>query len=155
MPYGIKPKTNSGTNYSQSYTRAVFQQTPDAGSVAASGNFVWPASGGISQGYIPGIHRAIDISNRGGGPILAGDSGTVTAAGWDSSGYGNRITIDHGNGFVTLYAHMSALQVSVGQTVEKGAVIGQMGSTGRSTGTHLHFEIRSGGALLNPLSFLQ
>lgn len=129
--------------------------TPDAGSVTALGTFVWPASGQISQGY-RFYHKAIDISNRAGGPILAADSGTVVVAGWpDSSGYGNRVMIDHGNGYVTLYAHLSVIQVREGQRVSRGDVIGQMGSTGRSTGTHLHFEIRQGGVLLNPLQFLQ
>ncbi len=130
-------------------------KTPDAGSVTATGNFVWPAAGGISQGY-RFYHKAIDIANKSGGPILAADSGTVVVAGWvDNSGYGNRIMIDHGNGYVTLYGHLSVVQVSVGQRVNRGDVIGQMGSTGRSTGTHLHFEIRQGSVLLSPLSFLQ
>jgi len=128
--------------------------TPDAGLVTATGSFVWPASGGISQSY-SFYHKALDISNRGGGPILAADSGTVVGAGWlDGYGYGNRVIIDHGNGFVTLYAHLSAIQVQNGQRVNRGDVIGQMGSTGRSTGTHLHFEIRQGGILLNPLGYL-
>ncbi len=129
--------------------------TPDAGTVTATGNFVWPASGYISQGY-RFYHKAIDIAARGGGPILAADSGTVTAAGWpDSYGYGNRVMVDHGNGFVTLYAHLSVIQVQVGQRVNRGDVLGQMGNTGRSTGTHLHFEIRQGGALMNPESYLK
>jgi len=129
--------------------------TPDAGSVSATGQFVWPASGSISQGFY-WYHRAIDISNRGGGPILAADAGTVMVAGWvDNSGYGNRVVIDHGNGFVTLYAHLSAARVKVGQTVNKGDVIGDMGTTGRSTGIHLHFEVRQDGALLNPFNFLR
>lgn len=129
--------------------------TPDAGSVSALGSFIWPASGGITQGY-KFYHKAIDIANRSGGPILASDSGVVVIAGWpDNSGYGNRIMIDHGNGMVTLYAHLSLIQVQAGQRVNRGDVIGQMGNTGRSTGTHLHFEIRQGGALLNPLSLLQ
>ncbi len=129
--------------------------TPDAGTVSALGSFIWPASGGITQGY-SFFHKAIDIANRAAGPILAADAGLVTTAGWpDSSGYGNRVVIDHGNGYVTLYAHMSVIQVVSGQRVKRGDVIGQMGSTGRSTGTHLHFEIRQGGALLNPLSFLK
>ena len=129
-------------------------KTPDAGSVTATGNFVWPAAGGISQGY-RFYHKAIDISNKSGGAILAADSGTVVVAGWvDNSGYGNRIMIDHGNGYVTLYGHLSVVQVSVGQRVNRGDIIGQMGSTGRSTGTHLHFEIRQGSVLNNPLSFL-
>ena len=129
--------------------------TPDAGTVSALGSFIWPASGGITQGY-SFFHKAIDIANRGAGPILAADAGLVTTAGWiDSSGYGNRVVIDHGNGYVTLYAHLSIVQVVNGQRVKRGDVLGQMGSTGRSTGIHLHFEIRQGGALLNPLSFLK
>ena len=129
--------------------------TPDAGTVSATGAFIWPASGGISQGYTF-YHKAIDISNRAGGAILAADAGVVTVAGWvDGYGYGNRVMLDHGNGFVTLYAHLSVVQVRVGQRVGRGDVLGQMGSTGRSTGTHLHFEIRQGGALQNPLSFLR
>lgn len=129
--------------------------TPDAGSVSGTGVFVWPAAGKITQGY-SFYHKAFDIANRAGGPILAGDSGTVVVAGWvDNSGYGNRVVIDHGNGYVTLYGHLSVIQVRPGQRVNRGDVLGQMGSTGRSTGTHLHFEIRSGGSLLNPGNFLK
>lgn len=116
--------------------------------------FKWPASGQISQ-YFSWYHPALDISNLGGGPITAADSGTVTVAGWpDNSGYGNRVVVDHGNGFTTLYAHMSVIYVSPGQKVAKGDVLGMMGSTGRSTGTHLHVEIRKGGVALNPLGML-
>ena len=119
-----------------------------------SAQFAWPASGDLSQ-YFSWYHPAIDISNLGGGPIRASDSGTVTVAGWpDSSGYGNRVLVDHGNGYSTLYAHMSAIYVKAGQTVSKGSVIGAMGSTGRSSGVHLHLEIRKNGAVLNPLSIL-
>lgn len=129
--------------------------TPDAGVVSATGSFVWPASGRITQGYAF-YHKAIDIANKGGGPILAADSGTVLVAGWpDNFGYGNRVIIDHGNGFVSLYGHLSRFRVVTGQRVNRGDVIGDMGSTGRSTGVHLHFEIRQNGVgLLNPLSFL-
>lgn len=152
VPEGVKPDTPAS---SLPRTRVAPVLTPDAGSVAALGSFVWPASGQISQGY-RFYHKAIDISNRAGGPILAADSGTIIVAGWiDNSGYGNRVMIDHGNGYVTLYAHMSVVQVQVGQRVNRGDVLGQMGSTGRSTGTHLHFEIRHGGVLDNPLSYLQ
>ncbi len=128
--------------------------TPDAGSVAATGSFVWPASGRMTQGYLF-YHRGIDIANQGGGSILAADSGTVVAAGWDGSGYGNRVIIDHGNGYSTLYAHMRVLQVTAGQKISRGNVVGQMGSTGRSTGVHLHFEVRSGGAQVSPMNFLK
>lgn len=119
-----------------------------------SGQFIWPASGGLAQ-YFSWYHPAIDIDSLGGGPIYAADSGTVTVSGWpDNYGYGNRIVIDHGNGFTTLYAHLSAMYVSPGQAVSKGDVIGAMGSTGRSTGVHVHLEIRQNGVALNPLSLL-
>ncbi len=131
------------------------QLTPDAGAVSATGGFVWPTSGQISQGY-RWYHKAVDIANGIGTPILAADSGTVTVAGWpDNSGYGNRVLIDHGNGYVTLYAHMSRIDVAAGQTVKRGDQVGVMGSTGRSTGPHLHFEIRAAGALQNPQNFLK
>lgn len=150
IPDGVPPKaTNTG---SAPVRRTIL--TPDAGAVTATGSFAWPAAGMITQGY-SFYHKAFDIANRGGGPILAADSGVVVAAGWDPSGYGNRVMIDHGNGYVTLYGHMSVLQVVVGQRLNRGDVVGQMGSTGRSTGTHLHFEIRQGGVLLNPGSFLR
>ncbi len=149
---GGRPPAKAVTTPVNTYARVT---TPDAGAVSATGQFVWPASGYISQGYF-WYHQAYDIANRGGGKILAADSGTVIVAGWvDNSGYGNRIMIDHGNGFVTLYAHLSVVRVRVGQTVNKGDVIGDMGSTGRSTGVHLHFEVRQGGALLNPANFLR
>jgi murein DD-endopeptidase MepM/ murein hydrolase activator NlpD len=129
--------------------------TPNAGAVSAAGSFVWPASGRISQGY-KFYHKAIDIASKGGGPILAADAGRVTLTGWpDGGGYGNRVVIDHGNGFVTLYAHLSMVRVVAGQTVNRGDVIGDMGTTGRSTGVHLHFEVHQNGVVLNPLSFLQ
>lgn len=148
VPGGVKPDPV------RPQARVARVLTPDAGSVTATGSFVWPAAGLITQRY-SFFHKAVDIANRSLGPILAADAGTVVAAGWDSSGYGNRIMIDHGNGNVTLYAHMSLLQVQTGQRVNRGDVIGQMGSTGRSTGPHLHFEIRQGGVLLNPLNFLR
>jgi murein DD-endopeptidase MepM/ murein hydrolase activator NlpD len=148
IPGGVKPDPVRPT------ARVARVLTPDAGSVTATGSFVWPASGMITQRY-SFFHKAIDIANRSLGPILAADAGTVVAAGWDASGYGNRIMIDHGNGNVTLYGHLSLIQVQVGQRVNRGDVIGQMGSTGRSTGPHLHFEIRQGGVLLNPSNFLR
>ena len=131
------------------------QMTPNAGAVSATGSWIWPAAGRISQGF-KAWHKAIDIANRDGGSILAADSGTVVVSGWpDNSGYGNRIMIDHGNGYRTLYAHLAKLSVVVGQTVKRGDVIGQMGSTGRSTGTHLHFEIRRTSGLSDPLAYLR
>lgn len=127
--------------------------TPDAGSVTAAGSFVWPAFGSISQGF-RWYHKGVDIANKSGGAILAADSGTVTVSGWTNVGYGYHVIIDHGNGYQTLYGHLSSLSVVSGQRVARGAVLGQMGSTGRSTGTHLHFEIRTGSGNIEPLSQL-
>lgn len=149
VPGGVKQEVNQAP-----VAKFAAKMTPNAGTVTASGKFIWPAVGTITQGY-SFFHKAFDIANRGGGPILAADSGTVIAAGWDSSGYGNRVMIDHGNGYITLYGHMIVLQVSVGQKVARGNVIGQMGSTGHSTGTHVHFEIRHGGVLENPGIYLR
>jgi len=152
VPDGVKPDPAGQLS---SRRTVASRLTPDAGAVSATGSFIWPATGRISQGY-SFYHRAIDIANTGGGAVLAADSGEVLISGWvDNSGYGNRVLIDHGNGFQTLYAHFSVAQVRPGQRVNRGDVIGQMGSTGRSTGVHLHFEIRQGGVLINPLSFLQ
>jgi LysM repeat protein len=151
VPDGVKPAES--TTPAAAPRVAKVPLTPDAGSVVAQGSFVWPAAGRITQGY-RFYHRAIDIANQGAGPILAADAGVVTSAGWNGGGYGNAIVIDHGNGFQTLYAHLSAVQVQVGQRVGRGNVVGQMGTTGRSTGIHLHFEIRHGGTLVNPLNYL-
>lgn len=122
--------------------------------VKGSSNFIWPTSGGITQ-YPVWYHMAVDIANNAMPPVLASDTGTVVFAGCIQYGYGCHIIVDHGNGYETLYGHLSAIGVSPGQVVTQGQQIGVMGSTGRSTGTHLHFEVRSGGALLNPLNFLQ
>ncbi|MFN4293244.1 MAG: peptidoglycan DD-metalloendopeptidase family protein [Thermoflexales bacterium] len=119
----------------------------------AGGAFAWPARGYISQGFRY-YHRAIDIANAIGIPIYASDGGYVTYAGWSNVGYGYMVQIDHGNGFSTLYAHLSQWYVDPGQAVSRGQIIGAMGSTGNSTGPHLHFEIRYGGVPQNPLLYL-
>lgn len=130
------------------------QSTPDAGTVVASGQFVWPTKGIITQKF-SWYHPGVDIANPGLPPVLAADSGKVVAAGWDNTGYGNMVLIDHGNGYRTRYGHMSHLYVIIGQTVGRGSPIGQMGSTGHSTGPHLHFEIYQNGTRVNPLGFLK
>lgn len=119
-----------------------------------NGQFLWPTSGHITQNFV-WYHKGLDIANKSAPQVAAADAGTVVYAGclkWD---YGCHVIIDHGNGFQTLYAHLSAYYVSVGDGVGRGSAIGQMGSTGRSTGTHLHFEIRKNGVALSPLSFLE
>ena len=118
--------------------------------------FVWPTSTtGISQ-YFAWYHPGIDMPNPSRPGVAASDGGTVVIAGWpDNYGYGNRVVIDHENGYRTLYSHLSNVYVSIGQTVSRGQIIGQMGSTGRSTGTHLHFEIHFKGVPVNPLNILK
>lgn len=122
--------------------------------VAGSGNFIWPASGRITQ-YPVVYHMALDIANRSAPDIIASDKGTVVYSGCLRYGYGCHVIIDHGNGYRTLYAHMARLYVKAGDTVDKGQAIGKMGSTGRSTGTHVHFEIIFQGRRINPLGFLK
>lgn len=128
--------------------------TPDAGSVSATGKFVWPGFGRITQPF-RSYHPGLDIANHDGGAILAADSGTVVVSGWTNSGYGNHVIIDHGNGYQTLYGHLSVISVVSGQRVSRGSTIGQMGSTGRSTGTHLHFEIRTARGNVDPIGYLK
>lgn len=122
------------------------------------GNFAWPTNGGYisSQlGYRWGkMHKGIDIARPNNSTIKAADNGVVVSAGWDG-GYGNKIVIDHQNGFRTVYAHLASIDVGVGQTVSKGTKIGVMGSTGDSTGVHLHFEVYKNGSLQNPVSHLR
>jgi murein DD-endopeptidase MepM/ murein hydrolase activator NlpD len=119
-----------------------------------SGNFSWPTGGIITQ-YPVWYHMAVDIASNNAPAIIAADSGVVIYSACIRYDYGCHVIVDHKNGFQTLYAHLSSLGASVGQSVPKGGYLGVMGSTGRSTGPHLHFEIRSGGQLLNPLSFLK
>lgn len=130
------------------------QITPDAGSVVASGSFVWPTAGTITQNFA-WYHPAIDVANKAAPNVLAADAGKVTYAGCLSYGYGCHVILNHGNGYTTLYAHFSQIYVSVGQSVARGSAIGKMGSTGRSTGTHLHFEVVRNGIKLNPLTVLR
>ncbi|MFQ5613553.1 MAG: peptidoglycan DD-metalloendopeptidase family protein [Anaerolineae bacterium] len=125
---------------------------PEAAAVG-SGAFAWPVSGQITQGYWD-RHRGLDIGSWTGAPVAAADSGYVVAAQWDDTGYGRLVVIDHGNGFQTLYAHLSVYYVQVEDSVAKGQQIGEVGSTGNSTGPHLHFEIIQKGVQRNPWGFL-
>lgn len=115
--------------------------------------FIWPVQGPISQGARPG-HTALDIAVPNGTPVRAADRGRVILAGWNPSGYGFRVVIDHGTDYVTLYAHLSDIYVEKGQVVGKGQVIGASGANGNITGPHLHFEIRDYGRLVDPLHLL-
>lgn len=123
------------------------------GAAAGSGAFSWPASGAIYQDFWSG-HPALDIADRLGAPVLAADAGYVVSADWDDTGYGYTLVIDHGNGFQTLYAHLQTFYVAVGNNVTKGQQIAEMGSSGNSTGPHVHFEIRQDTVQRNPHGFL-
>lgn len=122
------------------------------GGSVGSGAFIWPAGNTFLSGndYYSG-HLAIDIAAGEGAPVYAADSGVVTmaAGGWNG-GYGNVIQVNHGNGYVTLYAHLSVINVSVCQSVGRGQTIGAAGNTGNSFGAHLHFEVRLNGGFVNP-----
>ncbi len=118
-----------------------------------SGHFAWPLAGWLTQGYRYD-HRAIDVAAPLGTQVLAADRGVVTRAGWNKQGYGLFVVIDHNIDYVTLYAHLSQLLVQQGDVVVQGNVVGLVGSTGNSTGPHLHFEIRDFGRLINPLELL-
>lgn len=113
----------------------------------------WPTQGRITQ-YYSWSHNGLDIANKVGTPIYATAAGTVVEAAWNAGGYGYYIVIDHGNGVKTRYAHLSKFACSVGDEVSKGENIGYMGSTGRSTGPHCHFEVMVYGKRYNPLSYL-
>lgn len=116
-----------------------------------SGGFIWPASNHALSGndYWAG-HLAIDIGVYVGEPIWAADHGVVVFAGWATGGYGYVVMLDHGNGYQTLYAHLDSVRVECGQSVLQGQTIATGGSTGKSTGSHLHFEVRYLGGFVNP-----
>lgn len=123
---------------------------------------IWPVTGFISSnfggrsspfGNGSQFHKGLDISNRMGTPIVATAEGTVTMAGPDGA-YGNSVEISHGGGLVTKYAHMQRFAVKQGQWVKRGEVIGYIGMTGRTTGPHLHYEVRLNGAPVNPMRYI-
>ena len=120
-----------------------------------SGAFIWPSASQYISGnnYWSG-HLAIDIGVSLGEPVWAADSGVVVYAGGSSGGYGRMVMIDHGNGYQTLYAHLDSVSVACGQGVARGQTIGMGGSTGNSTGPHLHFEVRYLGGFINPFFVL-
>ena len=151
---------------------------PSAGSIPAPGSFpfdpslvggsgaadshipsIWPTTGVVTSPYGlrwggTDFHPGIDIANDMGTPIVATADGVVEYAGWNSGGYGNMVDINHGNGILTRYGHASQVVVSVGQQVKRGQLIAYMGSTGFSTGPHVHYEVHVSGQRVNPISYL-
>ena len=145
VPGGTKPyETREVTTYSG----------PVEGTAQSSGIFYWPTAGALTQGYWYG-HRAIDIGGSIGTAIKSADGGYVSFTGWTDIGYGYLVVVDHDEGYQTYYAHLSNIFVSEGEIVEARQVIGAMGSTGNSTGPHLHFEIRYNAYPTNPLFYLR
>ncbi|NOX62488.1 MAG: peptidoglycan DD-metalloendopeptidase family protein [Chloroflexi bacterium] len=115
--------------------------------------FAWPLRGWITQGY-SAKHRALDIATAYAAPVYAVGDGVVARAGWLFTGYGYSVIINHGNGLQTLYSHMKGPLVRVGARVKRGQMIGQVGSTGRSTGPHVHFEVRKNNVRVDPTPYL-
>lgn len=158
-----RAKANAAATPSANATEPSEPSSSEAPSTSPTGSYTWPVPGYyyISSDFYDSAgrsshHGAIDIAGSGiyGAPVVAADGGTVITAcsdGW-GGGYGNYVVIDHGNGRSTLYGHMSRVVVSSGQRVSKGETIGYVGSTGYSTGPHLHFETRNYGTRYNPMS---
>ncbi len=149
IPDGVKPKARPVAPPQPAYIAQAEVQTG-----GGSGTFIWPTGGRITQRYV-WYHRGIDIANNTSPAIVAAQSGHVSAVIYNRYGYGNHVVVDHGNGYQTLYAHLSRIYVQPNQQVSSGQALGQMGTTGRSTGIHLHFEVIHNGVKLNPLSLLQ
>lgn len=151
VPGGMMPYTP--------YIVSAYKGPIPADAAKGTGVFGWPASGRPTDRYgyktqSGRWHNGVDISNSSGTAIYAADSGFVVVAGWQNNGYGNLIVIDHRNGYVSYYAHLSGLYVSAGQSVSKGTMIGLMGSTGNSSGPHLHFELRYKDVRQDPEQYL-
>ena len=122
--------------------------------IVGSGQLKWPVPGGVITQYYSAWHLAIDIAAPAGSSVVAAGAGTVTWAGWRSNGGGLVISIDHGNGIVTVYNHLGAMFVGVGATVAAGQGIAAVGCTGVCTGPHVHFEVIVNGVIVNPLRYL-
>ena len=147
------------TRENPAYARVLGPGACDAvsGGAVGYGTFVWPSNKHYLSGfdYSPNAnHWGIDIAGNEGEGVYASDAGVIVYAGWNNYGYGNMILIDHGGGFQSLYAHLSAYNVGCGQSVGQGDVIGAIGNTGRSSGAHLHFEIMTSSYKINPWDVL-
>ncbi|MDP2586371.1 MAG: M23 family metallopeptidase [Candidatus Komeilibacteria bacterium] len=150
IPGGVKQAVIAQPSYT---VRNII--SPPAPAQISGSKMQWPTSSFRITQYYHLRHSGVDIGNKMGQPIYAAEGGVVEVSGWNSGGYGYYVIINHGNGFKTLYGHASKLYVTKGQQVNRGAVIAAIGSTGRSTGPHLHFEIISTGRKINPLGYIR
>jgi murein DD-endopeptidase MepM/ murein hydrolase activator NlpD len=149
VPGGVKQAVAAQPTYS---VTKIFS----APAAAPSGSKLqWPTNSYRITQYYSWLHTGLDIGNPTGNPVYASEDGKIIRAGWNNSGYGYFIEIDHGNGLHTLYAHLSKIYVKVGEIISRSQVIGAIGSTGRSTGPHLHFEVRVNGSRVNPLGYIR
>ena len=147
IPGGQKPRP------APTYNRTASPNAP-ANAPAAGGGMIWPVNSRRVTQYFSWLHHGLDIGAPMGTPIYAADNGVIEQVGW-GAGYGNQVVINHGNGKKTRYAHASQIYVAKGQTVAKGQAIAAVGSTGWSTGPHLHFEVIIGGVTYNPLNYIK
>lgn len=155
MVLGLKPSASGGLSWPD---LPFGDDSSDPSREYGDSGWIWPTKGIFSSGYgwrWGRMHKGIDIANNTGTPIVAARSGQVVSAGWNEGGYGYLVEIRHTDGALSRYAHNSRILVRAGEQVAQGQVISQMGSTGRSTGPHLHFEILPPGrGAVNPLQFL-
>ena len=159
----LEPVTNGDATFKQLFNSWKKLDNLQAGAIAVpsdkpiqTGSFT--SGYGVRSDPFRGgaaMHAGIDLSGPVGTPIHATADGVISEAGWNSGGYGNLIKVDHGRGIETRYAHLSKIAVRPGQRIQRGQVIGRMGSTGRSTGSHLHYEVRIDGRAVNPIPFMK
>lgn len=156
MLLALNPTGSGGLGWPELPSFPQVPAAPMPGTVA--GDYIWPTQGVFSSGYgwrWGRMHKGIDLANSTGTPIVAAKEGRVTFSGWHDGGYGYLVEISHADGSITRYGHNSRLLVNPGQEVRQGEAISLMGSTGHSTGPHLHFEIIAPGmGAMNPLSYL-
>ncbi|MDP2632020.1 MAG: M23 family metallopeptidase [Candidatus Uhrbacteria bacterium] len=149
------PVISRSTAFSQVFSPTTSTTTTStSASTVGSGTMIWPTDLRVITQYFGWAHTGLDVDCGYTNDNYAADDGIVEYSGW-KGGYGNTVDINHGNGIVTRYGHHASLYVSAGQQVSKGQAIGRCGTTGRSTGTHLHFEVISGGRFMNPLEYIR
>ncbi|QJW45702.1 M23 family metallopeptidase [bacterium BFN5] len=163
----VHPESNGNTNIEPALSQKQLGQAHATNSALLTAKLaatpsIWPTTGSISSGFgwrnapmegASETHQGIDIASNMGVPVVATADGTVVKSGW-AAGYGNIVQIDHGNGIETIYGHNSQLAVTTGQSVKKGQLIAYVGSTGVSTGPHVHYEVRVNHSAVDPMKFL-